>query len=307
MLNFIVNESARSGKGREVWNQIEQVLIERSLHYVCYKTEYEGHALGLAFEITERISSSQTLIVVGGDGTVNEVLNGIQHFDHLRFGVIPVGSGNDYARGLSLYTNPVEAITHMLDFGEETSIDLGCVSWDDGKERRLYAISSGIGLDALVSKKALTSNLKKFLNKIHLGKLTYILLTIQTLFTMDTAEAELTFPYGRHVSLSNMIFLAGMNFRAEGGGVPMAPHADFTDGKLDICTAYKIPKWLTFLLLPLLAIGKHEHVRGFKIVHTSKCHIHTDKPMVVHTDGEYCGTFTDVEFACLPGKLTIIR
>lgn len=307
MISFIVNEGARSGKGKEVWAQIEQILAERGLHYVCYKTEYEGHARNLAFEITERVSASQTLIVVGGDGTVNEVLNGIQNFEHLRFGVIPVGSGNDYARGLGLRQNPVDAISHILDFREETTIDLGCVSWNHGTEKRLFAISTGIGLDALVSKKALTSPLKSLLNKLHLGKLTYILLTIQTLFSMETAMTELTFPGDRHVTISNMIFLAGMNFPTEGGGVPMAPHANHTDGKLDICAAYGIPKWLTFLLLPVLALGKHEGIHGFKIVKSPKCTVHTSQPMVVHTDGEYCGTFTDVEFSCLKNKLTIIK
>lgn len=307
MLTFIVNEGARSGKGKTVWKQIEEVLIRRSIHYLCYKTEYAGHARNLAFEITERISASQTLIVVGGDGTVNEVLNGIQHFENLRFGVIPVGSGNDYARGLKLASDPVLSILHILEDPTEFSMDLGCVSWANGTEKRLFAISSGIGLDALVSKKALHSRLKNILNKIHLGKLTYLLLTVQTLFSMRTAQAELYFPGNHHRTLSGMIFLAGMNLPAEGGGVPMAPHAKYQDGKLDICTAYEIPKWQTFLLLPLLALGKHEHIHGFQMVRTPICRIHTSIPMVVHTDGEYCGTFSDAEFSCLRNKLTVIK
>jgi YegS/Rv2252/BmrU family lipid kinase len=318
---------------------VEQVLLDRQIPYECYKTKYEGHAKHLTASLTARLDAEsgerqtscmqsnvqqasteqptackqpvscerQTLIVVGGDGTINEVLSGIRDFDAIRLGVIPVGSGNDYARELHLDHDPAACICHILDDGEESTIDLGRVSWNQGLGERLFAISAGIGLDAIVCKKALTSRLKKCLNKFHLGKLTYLLLTVQTLFSMETANVTLTLPGKSPLSLDHMIFLAGMNFRAEGGGVPMAPHADHTDGHLDLCTAYGIPKWKTFFLLPLLVLAKHEGVQGISLIHCQVARLQTDRPMIVHADGEYCGSFTDVEFSILPGKLTIIR
>lgn len=307
MLYFIINEGARSGKGKLVWEQIKGLIDNRQLSYQCYKTKYIGHARKLASMITSESSYSDLLITVGGDGTVNEVINGIQDFQNIRLGVIPVGSGNDYARGLSLTSDPLCSIKHLLDRPEEMTIDLGKVSWNSGSEQRLFAISSGIGLDALVSKKALTSRLKKILNKVHLGKLTYLILTIETLFSMDTANMDLIFDNKHKLHLSKTIFLAAMNFKAEGGGVPMAPQAEYLDGKLDFSMAYGIPKWKTFLLLPFLVAARHENIHGFRIIKRRYCLIHADKPMVVHTDGEYCGTFTDVEYTCLKNILHIIK
>lgn len=81
----------------------------------------------------------------------------------------------------------------------------------------------GAGLDALVCKKALKSKVKDALNKLHLGKLTYLFLTVQSLFTMQTTDAAAVFDGKGQQNRKKMIFAAAMNFRAEGGGVPMAP------------------------------------------------------------------------------------
>lgn len=322
MYYFIVNEGARSGKGKEVWNRLQKILSDKNIEYKFFTTQYAGHAQDLSRDITSRVKQDLTsiaidgggtldqnitLIAVGGDGTVNEVINGIADFSHVTFGVIPVGSGNDYARGLGLDKDPETNLLHLLENDETSAMDLGKVSWNNGADSRLFAISSGIGMDALVSKKALQSRLKNALNKIHLGKLTYILLTIETLFTMETADVTLTIPGHKALQLKKMIFLAAMNFRAEGGGVPMAPHAAADDGRLDLCIAYGIPKWVTFLLLPLLVLAKHENIKGFHIFRKGSCRVQTSVPMVVHTDGEYCGTFSDITYECLAGKLRIIK
>lgn len=188
MYYFIVNEHSRSGKGAEIWREVEAVLKERKISYQAYKTEYEGHAFQLSHDICELQEEDIRLIVLGGDGSANEVLNGMTHFEKVKFGVIPTGSGNDLARGLGIKGSPTEQLEAILSCEKEFVMDLGEVSWNGGKKPRLFAISAGTGLDALVCKKALKSALKDFLNKIHLGKLTYILLTIESLFTMETTD-----------------------------------------------------------------------------------------------------------------------
>ena len=307
MYYFIVNEHSRSGKGARIWREVEAVLKERKISYQAYKTEYEGHACKLAHDICELPEEDIRLIVLGGDGSANEVLNGMTHFEKVKFGVIPTGSGNDLARGLGIKGSPTEQLEAILSCEKEFVMDLGEVSWNGGKKPRLFAISAGTGLDALVCKKALKSALKDFLNKIHLGKLTYILLTIESLFTMETTDGAAVADGKGQKNMKKMIFCAAMNFRAEGGGVPMAPAADAQDGKLSVCCAYGIPKWRTFFCLPLLITAKHLFIRGFEVTDCAEYDLKLRHPMVLHADGEYCGDVTEMHFKCLPGMLHVLK
>lgn len=308
VLYFIVNEHSRSGKGAQIWKEVQGVLEEKNISYQAWKTEYEGHAFVLAGDICSLSADEIPLIVVGGDGTANEVINGITHFEKVRFGVIPTGSGNDLARGLKITGTPTEQLLAILNCKRDFVMDLGEVSWNGCKKPRLFAISAGVGLDALVCKKALKSKVKDALNKIRLGKLTYIILTIQSLFRMRTTNAETVFDHKtERKKLKKLIFSAAMNFRAEGGGVPMAPSADAQDGKLSVCFAWGIPKWRTFLCLPLLMAAKHETLRGFGVTDCKEYMIKLETPMVLHADGEYCGDVTEAHFKCLPQKLRVMK
>ena len=312
MLYFIVNEKSRSGKGALIWKEVEAVLKERGLSYKAWITEYEGHASVLAKDICEMEDDDICLVVLGGDGTANEVVNGMSHFDKVRFGTIPTGSGNDLARGLGLMGTPTENLESILSCMEKGKdqcflMDLGEVSWEECDKPRLFTISAGIGIDALVCKKALKSKVKDFLNKLHMGKLTYLILTIQSLFSMQTTDAAVHMNKKGQLNLKKVIFIAAMNFRAEGGGVPMAPAADATDGKLSVCSVWGIPKWRTFLCLPFLVMAKHLWIKGFEV---NDCEEYTAKlktPLVLHADGEYCGDVTDVTFRCHPKMLRVLK
>lgn len=306
MLYFIVNEKAQTGKGAILWNELEQILKKKNVEYIVWKTQYEKHATALAKRVSNKKDEDIRLIVVGGDGTINEAINGIEHFDKVRFGIISAGSGNDMARGLRVTGSPEEQLEKLLNSEKDFLMDLGQVSWNGCKKPRLFAISSGIGMDALVCKKALTSKLKKALNKIHLGRLTYIILTVQSLFTMKTAEIDIQYDKQSSKHIKKTIFSAAMNFRAEGGGVPMAPRADAQDGKLSVCTAHDISKAKAFLCLVPLVLAKHERIKGFDVLDCETVKYKIDTPMVLHADGEYCGDVTEAEFTCLPAKLRIM-
>lgn len=289
-----------------VWREAREILRSRNVEYKAFSTEYKGHATKLAEKISGLSEKEINLVVVGGDGTINEVINGIKDFDRVRFGVIPTGSGNDYARGLNLKGSIESHVNKIIDSVDTDVIDLGQVRWDGCDKPRYFAISSGIGMDAIVCKKALTSKQKVFLNKLHLGKLTYLLLTIETLFSMETARVKAEFDGKRRRNFNKLIFSAAMNFRDEGGGVPMAPKADAKDGKLSVCFAHGIPRWKTFFILPFLVLAKHEKLACFHIENCGNCNISLDRPVVLHADGEYMGDVTEVKFQCIPGILRIM-
>ena len=305
MIYFIVNKQSRTGKGALIWREISSILKEKKVTYKAFSTEYKGHATKLAKMISSNLKDEIKLVAVGGDGTINEVINGIDDFEKVCFGVIPTGSGNDFARGLNLRGDIRQYVERIISCEQVERIDLGRVCYGNNKSR-YYAISSGIGMDAIVCKKALNSKLKTFLNKIHLGKLTYLILTIQTLFSMETVKVKIRFDNEKIKGFKKLIFCATMNFKAEGGGVPMAPRADSQDGKLSVCLAHGIPKWETFFMLPLLVLAKHEKLSCFYNVDCQACEIKLSKPVVVHADGEYLGDVSSIFYECMPGKLRII-
>ena len=306
MYYFIVNVSARTGKAAAIWDEVKQVLKNRGVDYKAYKTQGEAHATRLAREITSRTEGETTLIVVGGDGTINEVINGIFDFSKVRFGFIPTGSGNDLGRGLGISVSPKEMMERILDDKECMVMDLGLVTMADTGASRYFAISSGIGLDAYVCEKSLTSKAKKVLNSMGLGKLTYVLLTLCSLFSMHKAKLSVTVDDEKPVVINQMIFAAAMNHVYEGGGVPMAPAAKADDGYLSMCMVYGYNSITALFALPSLLAGKHQKKKGFWLVNCKKCVISIDKPMTVHTDGEVTLNETKVTFSILPGALKIL-
>ena len=310
MLYFIVNETSRSGKTKEIWKNIQKDLLKSDIPYEYRITTGKHHATKLAAEISGKNEENVCIVVLGGDGTMNEVINGITDFDKIRFGMIPTGSGNDFGGGLDLPKTPEENLRMIIKSYKKgpdcyKKIDLGLVKWGQNK-KHLFGISSGIGLDAIVCKKALTSKIKVFLNKIGLGSLTYVFLTVISLFTMKTSDFEITYD-GKTKKLRKSIFAATMNLRAEGGGVPMAPDANPYDGKLTMCNAAGIPKWITFLCLPLLVAGKHTKIKGFNIISCQEAAIHSKNKLTLHADGEYLADVNDVTFCVLPNKLKLMN
>lgn len=324
MYYFIVNTSSGSGKGASVWKRISNVLKERNVVYKAYRTRYKGHAKELAAKISSIDGEEVKLVVVGGDGTINEVINGIVDFEKVLFYVIPTGSGNDFARGMGI-SKDVELTTNvMLDSKKIEKIDLGRVKWmwgdgtDDTREeelnQRLFAVSSGMGMDAEVCRRALDGKLKRTLNKYGLGALTYLIHTLQALFSLENNTADITYTSINENGEENeinfkwdkFVFSAIMNFSCEGGGVAMAPKADAKDGLLSSSTGHGVSKWQTFLVLLVILVKKHHLLKCFDIRNVDKVTIENDKPIQFHTDGEYIGMIKKAEFSVLKGRLKMM-
>ena len=288
MYYFIVNTHARTGNAVHIWDEVKSVLNKDEIPYKAFKTLFGGHATELARELTKDATEPVNIIVLGGDGTINEVVNGIVDFDKVRIGVIPTGTGNDFARNLGINGTPEEMIHDILRADKVTKLDVGVVRWgDQGQKKRLFNISSGIGLDALVCKKALTSKVKRICNSLHLGKLSYLVLTVQSLFSMKTYSGAFKLRKHGECSYGKVVFAAAMNLRAEGGGVPMAPSSNPCDGLIPFCIVADVPRFILPFYLIRLVLSKHENLKCFHTLHDTECYIHTDTPAVLHADGEY--------------------
>ena len=117
MYSFIVNPNSRSGEGRNVWNRLRSIMESQGISYQYFLTEYVGHATVLAEKISAAGTPEDpvTLVTVGGDGTIYEVLTGIRDLSSVIFGFIPVGSGNDFCRSMGLPFDPFEALHSILE------------------------------------------------------------------------------------------------------------------------------------------------------------------------------------------------
>ena len=206
MYHFIVNIHGGSGKAFLKWNKIRELLKAKKIDFKVRVPQGVGDATRIAKEISELHDDDIKIIVVGGDGTINEVLNGITDFSKIKLGLIPTGSGNDFTRGLHLPRhNPKKALNIILNSEENKKIDLGKTTVLSTNDSRIFGISSGFGLDAIVGTGINEAKIKKILNWLHLGKLSYAFLTVQTLFTMKTYAVSLKFDDDEPLQFNKLI------------------------------------------------------------------------------------------------------
>lgn len=311
MFHIIVNPASRSGKGRTIWTQIVQPRLAREgIRYTVSFSHKPGEVERLTAEITASAAPGEdtTLILFGGDGTMNEALQGIRDFSRVRIGYIPTGSSNDLARDLGIPKDTSAALDIILQgiqTGSERAYDLGLVTYPDGTYRR-FAVSCGIGFDAAVCQEALRSNIKDFLNRLGLGKLTYMGIALKQLVTARKASCTLTLPGQEPIHISRLLFLTGMVHRFEGGGFRFCPDANATDGILNICSVGDFPKPLVPVALPTAFWGKHYMFRGITPYEANRYEIRTSIPLWVHTDGEVSRKADCFTVSCAPGLLRML-
>lgn len=323
MYYVIVNPASKSGKGAGIWAQIEQILNERSIEYQVFFSKEAGHVMKLVQDLSASLLKSDSLkplklIVLGGDGTMNETLQGITDFARVEVGYIPTGSSNDLARDLNIPAEPKAALERILSCQEPVPMDIGRLVYHHNAshdltlsakkvfDQRYFIVSSGIGFDAAVCEEALTSKFKRVLNKIGLGKLTYLIIALKQLIKAQKITCDFTLDDDRTVHMSKFLFVACMNHQYEGGGFKFCPDANYRDGLLDICAVGNIPKWLVILALPTAFKGNHFRFQGIDRYSASKIHLETSSPLWVHTDGEVSQRSSSITLTCEKEKLRFL-
>lgn len=297
MYYFIINPSSRSGQGREVWKQVRLRLKKKHLPYKALFTRYPGHGRKLAKSLPLE-QKDHTLIVIGGDGTFNEVLNGLSDTFSWNISYLPVGSGNDLARGLQLSTNPIERLPHLLN-GSLPSVshplDTGILQVKNRTSR--FAISCGIGYDASICYEVSHTPVKKWLNQLHLGKLVYAYAAVKLLFSFHPCDMDVEIDGHRTYHFSNVYFITGMNLPYEGGGFRFCPQANSQDGSLDFIIIHNVSKLKILLLFPTAYFGRHTRFKGITLLRGKTMKIKSQKPRTLHRDGEYAGISEQVTFS----------
>ena len=277
-LHFIVNDYAGGGQGKKKWALIEREL---TLDYNLHKTNYKGHATELARFITEQRKRA-CIIAVGGDGTVHEVLNGIQSAEHIVLGAVRAGSGNDFTRGFSSFVN-AQQIEQFVTKQHSVLQDYGVIHFDN--RNLIFVNNCGIGFDALVTRRANNSRLKKVLNKFGLGKLSYSYFVVQALLTFK--PFQLSVIHNGEVQYFQDVWFATVNNQPYyGGGMKLAPNSKMNDGILELTVVNKLSRWKLMFLFGTVFFAKHTNFKEVKQVASESFTLHFDERIYCHTDGE---------------------
>ncbi len=287
---FIVNPIAGSGHCKEKFEQAAEVFKKRGMQFRVKITESEGHAAVIAKDAAE--AGVRKIIAVGGDGTLNEIVSAVSGTEGLVLGILPFGTGNDFASAIRIPTDPVKAAELILD-GEARNCDLGKANG------RIFTNVCGLGFDVDVLR-----NTEKH-KKGRSGMLPYALGIVDSILHRKKVHAFVSIDGGEEMELDSLIMTVcnGISF---GGGMKVAPEAKQDDGLFDICIA----KWVGFfrmiVLLPKFIKGKH---LGKKPVIYTRCReitIRTEGRFTVELDGELIEK-TPLSCSILPAAIAVIR
>ena len=299
---IIANPVSGKGEGEKSIPQIKQNLLNHNLEFEIVKTERPWHAVELAQQAV--IDGFEVVVAAGGDGTVNEVINGImlekeRENNSVTMGVLTVGRGNDFAFGAKIPINLDESCA-LLAKGNSYIIDVGKVTGGLFPQGRFFGNGVGIGFDAIVGFEA-----DKF--KYLSGFPAYAAAAIKTIFLYHKGPL-LQIEFNEKTLTQNSLMVSIMNGRRMGGGFMMAPNAENNDGFFDLCIAGVISRPRLFPLFPKFLKGTQEDHDAIQTYRTSKIIVTAIEGAIpAHADGEtLCETGEKLEIKIIPNALDII-
>lgn len=288
MYYFIVNPNARSGRGRKVWRRVKTRLHERGIVFQVHFTEHVGHAMEIAKMLADE-GSFKTVVAMGGDGTVNEVIEGLTGHPEVIFGYIPIGSGNDFARGLGISFNWKTALDRILGEHRTAWVWPMRLTYKNTEGKvcvRRAAGSSGIGFDAAVCHGVNHSRVKPWLNQLGLGKLAYTAIAVSRMFTGPERTVRMRIDGKERRIYKKVLFVCALKGAYEGGGFKFCPDGDLREEALSVCVVSRIPRIKCLMILPLAFWGKHVQFKGVDVFKCRKLEMAISGQWPVHMDGE---------------------
>ncbi len=311
-LKLIMNPQADHGNAKQMvtWlkEQVEKQAIVAAQNGRAYElswemTEHPRHAIDLAQEAADE--KYDVVVAIGGDGTVHEAVNGLMQVEarqRPRLGIVPIGSGNDFAHNLGLPYEPMDAIGAL--FSDQTRlVDAGSIV--DGTGRHEYWNNTvGIGFSGAV-------NIAARSKKRWRGFLLYFVSVLETILFKPPAlyvqiEIDEEPPFERWISMMSLC-----NGPREGGGFPVAPAAVMDDGLISTMTMRRMNRLEMLYFLPIVMNAKHpRYTNSFTAGTARRVRIEADRTMAIHIDGETFGPWEadirQVEISIIPAALQVL-
>ena len=289
MFHIIVNPQGGKGKSLKALAKVEQILKSKNVEYSVHKTEYAGHAT----EITRELSKTPDtkIIMMGGDGSFNEILNGIDNFDNVTLGIVPCGSGNDFVKKSGHPMDIAKAMDIILN-GKEEYCDY--IQLDD--RRCLNVLGGGMDVDVLLN----------YATRKHSpAKVRYYMSLFHVLAHARFHHLRLTVDDGEPMERS--VFMIGVgNGGIIGGGIPICPAADPYDGELSIVVVNEMKKSKILVELPGFLSAKHVKKPYTEVFSGKKLRLEVLDDSKFEVDGEIFDG-TDVHAELIHDKLRIFK
>ena len=293
-LLFLVNPASGGKRGERRWNRIEAILRDRGIEYEVAFTR----RIHEATELTERSLREEiynTIVAVGGDGTINEVINGFFDKDgepitrDTAFSFIPVGTGCDFAKTFSCDLDWKIFLDAALK-DERRFVDAGMVEFHDG--RHFFINIAGAGIESYVV--ARVNRSRKLLG----GRLSFLGATLRTILSYRPVEMRIELD-GKSFFEGRVMNVAVANGRYFGGGMKIAPEADPSDGLFDCILIEPAGIFDTLRGLKRLYEGSHNVLPQVHIKRAERVVIDCESPIPVDLDGEDMGS--------LPATFTVLK
>lgn len=300
--HFIVNPFSAAGRTARVWAQMEPTVraIFPGAHF--HMTEASGHASKLAREAA--LAGADLVVSVGGDGTNNEVLNGLFANEkaihpELRFASLPMGTGGDLIRSISIARDPMEALL-QIQAGRFISADVGCLKFKSfaGQVREHYFLNvASFGMSGLTVR--LVNESSKWMG----GRLSFLKGVLKAVVQYQRAEVNVV-AAGETLYAGKIVAGVVANGGYFGGGMHIAPNAQMNDGTFDFVLIGDINRRGLFWNLSKLYDGRHTKLERVKTFKANTLEATSPQDVLLDIDGESLGTLP-CEFRCLAAALRL--
>jgi YegS/Rv2252/BmrU family lipid kinase len=299
---LIFNPVANQGSAQKSLPKVQELFKSFNFEYDLILTDYHGHALDLAKKEAE--SGRAMIIAAGGDGTMNEVINGLMRADMQGkklpiLGVLPVGRGNDFSYGMSLPAEVEKNIRAIVE-GKTRKIDIGIVVGGDYPQGRYFGNGVGLGFDTVVGFEAAKVRWAK-------GAASYIVGLIKTISLYNTAPTYEIILDGETITQPSLL-VSIMNGKRMGGLFHMAPEGNPGDGVFNLCLASQVPQMKILPLATRFISGSQEGHSAIRMLTSTKVKVKAINGSIpAHADGEtICVAGNELTIELIPHAIEII-
>jgi diacylglycerol kinase (ATP) len=293
---FLVNPASGNGATGRRWPELAHRAAQLGLTGETHFSEGPGHLIELARAAADR--GARLVVAVGGDGTLNEVVNGIAERD-VELATIPIGTGMDFVRTYGIPTR-FDAAVRVAASGAPRTVDAGRVhyrTWDGGEAERWFANVGSVGMSGAIAQRA--NGMSKALG----GRATFFYALTRVFLEWENTDVTVTFDDGRRRS-GRMHDVVVANGAWHGGGMMLAPDAQPDDGLFDVILIGDVSKVDFLTTAPKIYRGKHISHPKVDVVRTARVTVDGAEHLPIEVEGEQVGT-TPATFEVVPGALHV--